>query len=206
MMRLPVKWLAVLALCLAGGGCAHYVVAIPPPMLSADVLPATGPSALSVGLLIDEGLRKYEAIEKRWTDKAYTFQIGEPLAKVVEDAAQAAFRRVVLVNANQPWDALRDNRLDRLVTISLEQAVVDLQSVGMLTSQGIANVRLTLRVQVFDPSKKLLGEKVLMGEGSSRESAGLSGPGKDTFTPGVSKAVEDAGEKLLRYFASQKSS
>lgn len=187
-------------------GCASYVVTLPPPSLSKTELIAHGPSVLSAGLAIDEELRKYVVSKKAWNTVSYTFHLGDPLAKVIEEAAQLSFPRVVPVATDNPWEAIRQEKLDRLVVVSLENAVLDLQSIGALGVQGVANVRITLRVQVYDQSKHLLDEKVLMGEGTSSEPADMWGsPRKDTFTPGIEAALQDTGRKLLRYFSQVKS-
>lgn len=194
----------LLCICLFVGGCTNYIVSVPPPTLSATEMVA-GPSPLAVGFVIDDELRNYQVVERPWADVTYTFQLGQSLGKTIEVTAQHAFARAVPLKAESPWETMRKEKLDRLIVVSLENAVVDTKSVGTFGRRGVANIRVTLRARVYDPSQKLIDEKILLGEGTSNQPLSAWGNAeKDTFTPGVEAALQDASRKLFRYFSQLK--
>ena len=202
-------WLLV-GVGLAVSGCSNYLVSVSPPALSSTELVA-GPSPLAVGVVIADDLRNYQVVQRPWANVAYTFQLGQSLGKTIENSAQHAFSRAVLLKAEGPWEVARQERLDRVVMVSLENAVVDAKRVGTFSQRGAMDVRVTLRVRVYDPAQKLLEDKILVGEGASTRSAnstwgngtwGNSGP--DIFTPGVKTALQDISRKCFRYFSGLK--
>ena len=176
-------------------GCAYKVNLRP-----AGIQPTiniSNPIPLKAGLFIPEAVKSLEITDNPTLNTSYTFNVGEALESVIDEAANRAFTSHELLVTYPTSQIFVDKNLDLVGVAKVTSAMISLNIKGGYPNNAQGSTNISVQITFYTP--EMLQLAFVRGSGMGIASEGMDiGTAKDEFSKSVEASIQILGDDLIQ--------